>query len=320
MTVRPAIRRAGAAAVAIVAAGVGYLHWYDGPMRVLDHDLSAQVQANATLGSELQGGVKINDELKAIGATTLGASPSEVAARFRGALHDVADQCGLTNQQIDSREPVAAMNPGGMARLSVPSGLKTRLRDQRDFAVISGSFEGRGSLEQVLRALATLQAQPWIHRVDSFTIKPEGNERTVFSLKAGVSTLFVPDLAPKTAADPQVVAIESAHVAAIVQKSMMREPPAVAHPAPEPVPGPSVPPPPPYGDWKLTGVVESRLGVEAFMLNLKSGERVTLASGAAVVDARFVSGRGETAVFDIGGQQYEVNNGQTLEQRRRARQ
>jgi hypothetical protein len=321
MTVRPAIRRAGAAAVAIVAAGIGYLHWYEGPMRVLEHGLVAQLQANSALRNELEGRTRITEELRAIGATTLGSSPSEVANRFRGALRQVANACGLTNQEMNSHEPGAITNPGGAAKLSFPSGLKTKLRDQRDFAVVSGTFEGRGSLEQVLRALGTLEAQPWIHRIDSFTIKPEGAERAVFSLKAGVSTLYMPDLAPKSATDLQVAAVESAHVAAIVQKSMMREPPAVAHPAPAPDPGPSAAPAPAYADWKLTGVtVSPLLGLQAMMTNLKSGEKVTLGSGSAVADARLVSGNGGTAVFEIGGQRFEVNNGQTLEQRRPARQ
>ncbi len=52
------------------------------------------------------------------------------------------------------------------------------------------------------------------------------------------------------------------------------------------------------------------------MVNTKSGQKVSLPPGAVVADARFVSGKGESAVFEIGGQQYEVFNGQTLEQRR----
>src|SRR5262249_52805402 len=117
--------------------------------------------------------------------------------------------------------------------------------------------------------------------------------------------------------DLQIKLVEpSAELAAIVQKNMFKEPAAAVAQAAPPAPANGAPPPPPYADWKLTGVIESRLGVEAFLLNTKSGQRLTLAAGAAVIDAKFVTGAGEKAVFEIGGQEYEVSNGQTLEQRR----
>ena len=140
----------------------------------------------------------------------------------------------------------------------------------------------------------------------------------MFSLKLGVSTILMPDLAPKAATEARIKVVEpSAETAAIVQKNVFKEPVAVAAaPAPVQGPGPASSAPLPYGDWRLAGVIESRLGVEAFMVNVKSGQKLSLPPGAVVADARFVSGRGEAAVFEIGGQQYEVLNGQTLEQRR----
>src|SRR5690606_7913656 len=125
-------------------------------------------------------------------------------------------------------------------------------------------------------------------------------------------------------AEPDAVAQE--RVMAILDKNVFKEPPPVvvaqAAPPPTPQPQPVVqnvqppPPPPPYGDWKLTGIVHGRVGLEAFLVNVKTGQRLTLDVGAAVADARFVAGTGERAVFEIGGQKFEIRNGQTLEQRR----
>lgn len=73
---------------------------------------------------------------------------------------------------------------------------------------------------------------------------------------------------------------------------------------------------PAWADWKLTGLVESRLGTEVFLVNTKNGQRMNLAVGSAVSEAKFVGGTGERAFFEIGGEKFEVFNGQTLEQRR----
>ena len=318
MTINPRIRQAGAGTAVLVAAGLSYLYLYDAPKRDLERKTEQQIGANRGLEGELRDQRRVDEALKAFAATTLGGSTGEVAARFRSALNDIAGQCGLAEVMVNSRNPTDQFNPGGISKVSSPSGLRATLKKQKDFSVISGDLEGKGTLEQVLRATATVQAQPWVHRVDSFAIKPEGKERDVFSLKLGVSTILMPDLAPKAAPEVQIKAVEpSAGLAAIIEKNMFKEPAPVVVRADLPSEAANgVPPPPPYADWKLTGVIESRLGVEAFMLNVRSGERVTLPTGAVVADARFVSGKGETAVFEIGGQQYEVLNGQTLQQRR----
>lgn len=315
------IRQAGAAAAVLVAAGLGYLYLYDSPRRAIREDYSAAVSANNKLRSDVKDRRQVEDALKEIAGTTLGSRIGEVDTKFRGALNEIAAQCGLKGVQVDSRQPAGEANPAAKARFTTPSGLKNELRKQRDFEVIAGSVEGKGTLEQVLRTVATVQAQPWVHRVDSFTIKPEGKDRSTFALKLGVATLFMPDLAPKTAVEPSVKLVDlPAPAMAVLSKNMFREPARVETAAAPPVKpvdsGPAPPPPPPYADWKLTGVVESRMGVEAWVMNTRSGERRTLSAGAAVVDATFVAGQGERAVFEIGGKRFEVQNGQTLDQRR----
>ncbi len=318
MTIHPRIRQAAAGTVVLVMGALSYLYLYTGPMHGLEDQIAAQVAANRGLETQLKDQPRVEDQLRTLAATTLGPTNGEVAARFRGALNDIAGQCGLSGVVVNSRNPTDVFNPGGSSKLDSPPGLRSTLKKQKDFSVISGDLEGKGTLEQVLRTMASVQAQPWVHRVESFSIKPEGKDRSAFSLKLSVSTIEMPDIAPKTPPEALIKAVETpATLAAIVQKNMFKEPgPVVAQAAPT-VQTPSGPPPVPYAEWKLTGVIESRLGIEAFMVNTKSGQHVTLPTGAVVADARFVSGKGETAVFEIGGEQYEVLNGQTLEQRRR---
>ena len=42
--------------------------------------------------------------------------------------------------------------------------------------------------------LADLRAQPWVHRVEGFTITPKGREGEIFELKADYATIFAPEL------------------------------------------------------------------------------------------------------------------------------
>lgn len=318
------MRQVAAGVVLFGAAGAGYAWLYAAPKGVLRKQLTAQLSANAALEAELKDRKRVQDALKAIGAATLASTSDQADSRFRSALNAIASGAGLADVVVNSRKPIEQANPAGTSKLSAPSGLRTALRKQRDFAVIAGDVEGKGTLEQVLRAAAAIQAQPWVHRVESFSIKPEGRGRERFTLKLGVATLFTADLAPKDIAEPQVTLLdERARTvwASIVEKNMFKEPAAVAAAAPAPPPqAPSTPPPPvsPYADWRLTGVVESRLGPEAMLLNVKSQQRLALPAGGTLADARFVKASGEKAVFEIGGQAFEVATGQMLEQRRPA--
>jgi hypothetical protein len=169
-----------------------------------------------------------------------------------------------------------------------------------------------------MRTFATVRTQPWVHRVESFSLKPEGKERDRFTLSVGVATLIMPDLLVAGFTPPPVATLSESEALAlglIVAKNVFKQPPpdqAVAQRPPGPPPGP----PSPYLDWKLTGVVEAGSRVEAWMHNTRSNERLTLGVGATVADAKLLAAGGERAVFEIAGKRFEVFNGQTLEQRR----
>jgi len=317
-----------AGAILIGSVYGGYMYIYEWPRAALQQKLESQLADNVSYEEELKGRKHVVQELKDIASTTLAGKADLATARFRSALGAIAVGCGINESavMVNTSKPVDAVNPAGTSKLQTR--LKADLKRQVDFAVLQGTLDASGTLEQVLRVTAAVQAQPWVHRVETFSIKPEGKGRDRFSLKLGVATMLMPpELAPKDMGDPKVSIPEEADKqqwAAVVEKNMFKVPaPVVAAAEPPPLlqpvaRGPAPPPPPPYDEWKLTGVIESRLGTEAFMVNIKSGERMTLPAGATVAQAKFLSGEGERAVFEIGGEQFEVLNGQTLEQRRPA--
>jgi hypothetical protein len=316
--------------VLVLALGVGFVAYtmgYAMPRRELLKELQKHRDANAAFEVALKRRPDVRAGLKAIAESTLGASRDEVDARFRDSLQRIGAACNLSGIVVNTESPDPQENPLRRARGLTGSAygkLKQELR-QPDFSAIAGTLTGTGTLEEVLRAMAMVRQQPWVHRVQSFSIKPEGKERARFTLKLGVTTVLLnPELAPKERGEPVIVALADDAAAAwrgMVSKNIFREPPpppapVVAAAPAQPKPPAPAPPRPPYDDWKLTGVVQSRLGIEAFLVNTKSGQQLTLPTGSAVADARFVDGEGERAIFEIEGQQFEISNGQTLEQRR----
>ncbi len=323
----PAWTRSAVAGAAFLLAGaLGYVYLYAGPRATLDKQLTSQRAINLQYETGVKERRRVSEALKGLAATTLGAKEDQVVARFRSMLNEIAEGAGMRGVQINTRKGVEMVNPAGSSRLTTPSGLRTALRKQKDFTVVEGDLDCEGTLEQALRVTAIVQAQPWVHRVSSFSIKPVGKDRNRFALKLGIATILMPaELAPKESAEPPK--IESLSEAArlswegIVSKNMFKEPAPVAvaaAPPPPSNPGPPPPSAPPYNDWRLTGIVESRLGLEAMLVNIKSQERMSLPVGGAVAEATFIAGAGERAVFEIAGQQFEIVTGQTLEQRRPA--
>lgn len=303
-------------------AGAAYLSYslvYAGPRGVIMERLAGDRDAIRLYEQALREVKEVDLGLRAIAARTLGPTAERVDAAFRDNLFAVLDRGGLKGIEVSTSAPQPVSNPVGDARLR--SSLGRELRKQVDFDVIRGTVKGSGSLDQVFRAAATIQAQPWVHRVDSFSIRPRDRERERYELVLGVATILTPALLATDHKPPEVIALPDSAVArwaAAVQKNVFKEPPApvVARADPPPAPRPPGPVPTPYSDWKLMAVVQGRLGVEAWLTNVRSQERVRLAPGNSVADAQFVLGQGERAVFEIGGQQFEVFNGQTLDERR----
>lgn len=309
---------------AVAALSVGYAAYsrlYATPRAALMADWEAARQSIKTYEQRLKAAPGVLEGLKAAGANTLGDKQDTAEHRFRTTLNSIAEGCGLREIKVDNRDPLPVRNPAGQQKLS--DRFARTLRAQVDFSVIKGTVRGIGTLDQVLRATAAISAQTWVHRVDGFSIKPVGAERERYELRLSVATLFIPDLAPKSAPEPARVELTASAADAwrpIVEKNIFKVPaPVVVAAAPPPAPAPKQDTPPPapepYSQWRLTGVVESPKGCEALLVNVKTNERSTLAVGGTLLDAVFESGAGERAVFRIAEERFEVVMGSTLDQR-----
>lgn len=330
MISRAAMIRGGAALGVVVAGLVGYRTLYSGPRDQRLAEIAAARASVATLEKELREQAAISRRLKEYGRTMLGRKDDMVADRFRNGLGKIAEECGLVAIQDNSGAPRPQANPLA-ANTRAPSGLRRALKKAPDFWVVNGYVEGVGTLENVLRTLAVVQAQPWVHRVDGFSIAiAHGRDRDHFKLRIEVATLLAPDLA--VAQDGDVaLAVPPVGAETIWRTIAARNP--FKEPAPPPAPvvaaapagsGPAAPPPAPapanpYADWKLSAVVTGGRGAEAWLVNAVTKQSQVLTVGAKFMDAVFVEGSGERAVFEMSGNRYELLNGELFTSRRLVR-
>lgn len=300
---------------------------YLSPRARLIRDLSTTQQRIGEIEDKLDELPRVRKQLRDLAATTLGKEQDLVEHRFRSSLSGLAERAGLASIEVNHGRPSPMRNPlTTVARRSATTAVRNLLTATPDAQLIRGQVKGIGTLEQTLGLLAGLEAQPWIHRVEGFSLRPrKGGE--AFEIRADVLSAYLPDLVTKSATEVQLsppTASADARARTLAMRNPFREPPRPPAPKPTPVqaltaaptPVPSISEMAAYADYKLTGVVRSSQGVVAFLLNTRSGERVTLLSGGRVLDAVLVGGQGEKAVFEITGKTYEVINGNTLAARR----
>lgn len=320
--------RSGAGAAVILAAVIGYRVFYGTPRDAKLAEIATARTSIASLEKELEEQAAVSRRLKDIGRTMLGRKEDLVADRFRNGLGKIAEECGLVAIQDNSGPPRPQQNPLA-SNTKAPSNLRKVLKKAPDFLVVNGYVEGVGTLEHVLRTLAVVQAQPWVHRVDGFSISLAGRDREHFKVRIEVATLLAPDLAQTQEGDaPMAVPPVGAEGIwrSIAARNPFKEPapkpaPVVVAAVPNaaPAPAPQPPPPNPYADWKLSAVVAGGQGVEAWLVNPVSKQSQVLRVGAKFIDAVFVEGAGERAVFEMSGQKYELLNGEPFTARRLVR-
>lgn len=318
-------------AVAILGAGWwGYSNYYATPRAEIEQRLNTTRERVGAIQKTLKEEAALKERAKTTAADLLSGKLDELSARFRDGLARVAEQQGLTAITVEAGQPQEELSPL-LNTKDVPVSLKRALRKSADFSVVRGMVRGVGSLEQVSAALASIQAQAWIHRVEGFTIKPIGKERAQFELRVDVATIYAPGVLAKagisqsepTIATPTPRAQQYAR--AFSARNIFRKPPvdsapvspvvAVAGPG-EASSAPVAQPFAPYEDWRLSGLVSGRSGEQVMLENTRTGALLTIQRGGSVLDAVFVEGSGERAVFEIGGRRFEVSTGQSLATRR----
>lgn len=304
-----------------------YVAMYSRPRDELLSEISSLETSIDKLEKRVEEQEDAKSMLKKAAQTTLGSELDVVEHRMRTGLSRVMEQEGLGGIVIDTVDPRAEESPLVRAR-GTPTAVKKQLSQSPDFRAIRATVKASGPLDRVARAVAVVQSQPWLHRVDGVAIKPIGKERERFELRLDVATLFIPDLVPKDMPEPAIQQADEEklqYAAAFTSRRLfqreVKAPVVATAVAPPPdAPPPVAPPPgvifPPYEDWALTGILAGRNGLTVIVVNVKSGESRTLTPGETVLDAKLIEGEGERAVFDFGGKRFEVLNGGTLASRR----
>ena len=290
-----------------------YRMFYASPRDAVNTIVSGYQEELDLYAGDVVGRVELDRRRGIIIATTLGGQVDEVQHEFRTRLTEIARASGLIEEEIK----VSSGNPRFPANPAARRARKSRrdlFRDHPDFAVMEGEVRGVGTLDQVLRTVATIQAQSWAHRVDSISLRPSPDGE-MFELRVGVRTVFLPGENPEMLPPVQELPINGEMAwAGIVAKNVFREPKpteavAVAPPPPE---TPAGKPLPPYHEWRLVGVWDGANTLGVILVNTRTRRSRLLAPGDRVLGARLISAAGERAQFDVDGKRYELLQKQTL--------
>ena len=315
----------------------GFWTWqsmYQAPIDEARRRLTSAELSVSDLREKLREGKAVRRDMTEAVQRTLGKVPDTVSHRYVAGLRTIAERVGMTKVVVTHRDAEKVMSPLTKTTGVKPEDMRKRLRATPDFLLLRGTVTGEGTLEQVTRAMAEVDAQKWC-LIESVSLRPVGRGGERFALDLGVAAPLLPDLLEKEGTEPELVKERpeaSWAMQAIVARNPFRAAPKVAAAAPTEVitPAPAgetptatppaenllPPPPPPYAEWKLTGlVVGVRTGVQAMMSNTRTSATVTVLKGAKVEDAMLVDGGGETAVFEIGGARFRVHVNQTLADR-----
>lgn len=309
-----------AGVVAMAAVVVAYQRLYAGPMSEARTARAAWESRSLGYERDLDEAARVRARLREIGGTTLGRTQEHVSHRFRTLLHELGVGGGLSGVVVTEGRTAALPSPAGQYRLQ---GLTRSAWRTNDFLVVNGEVRGLGPLESAGRVLALAAAQPWVHRISSFSVQPAGDDREWFDIRVSVATVILADLGPgpeeaARALSPLPPGSEAAW-GAIVARNVFRLP---SERAVEVADVPPAPPPvedsgPPYAAWRVSGVIEGGSGTLVVLLNLWSGQSLSVAVGERVLDALLVRAEGECAVFEIERMEFAVCLGQSLADRRR---
>jgi hypothetical protein len=289
--------------------------------------LLAQVEiAQATLDKQREAREdmpRVATELNAIVDRTLGGDVETVDHRLRTRLSRLAEGVGFDGPPVSTGAATRRLSPARTA-------FKSReLRDEFDFIELPGFVNGQGTFEQALALVASIEAEPWIKRIDELKFDPADNGSR-FDVSIRLTTLFLPGRTPGTSGTPVSAAVAAPLPGVVVSTDQyptfaalnpFRIPPA----PPQAAPAPAGVPPDPVGEpeglkyqhWRLTGVAHSPAGPEVWLLNTQTrdprGRRLLL--GQSIHDMELIAVGVDRAEFRLGDERFAVEIGRNLADR-----
>ena len=252
---------------------------------------------------------------------TLGDSVERVEHRMRTRLNRIGEFHQVRDLSVTTPTSRGISSP---ARTRINP--RNPQRGEPDFVEVDAMVRCDGELEQILRFVHDIDREPWLKRIDQMTLDPR-EEGTRISLTLRLTTMFLPGRMPSEEAmaeqtrDPATFGPYET----IAKANPFRIPPPPPPPDPprerpqtrEPDPPPPPPPPPPfpYGDWRLTAIMQGTDGREIWLNNVRNNNARILRLGDTLGEAELVEIRDEYTVFRLGDDRFQISVGATLADR-----
>jgi hypothetical protein len=272
--------------------------------------LASATERVQTYEQAIDGRRSLERDMDALIARTLGSDVESVDHRLRSRLGRIAEETGLSAATINTGNAAIRQSPARQL-FQGRTTLMREMRDQPDFIELDGTVSAEGTLDQVVRLIDRIDAEPWIKRITSLRIDPKQNGER-FGVTLRLATLFVPDKAPSENPTPKYDQQRLTRFASVAHANPFRLPPPGRPAQPSPRPGPAEFP---YAQWVLTGVAHGRGGDEAWLRNGDSGESRRLAAGERIGEASFVAAHGDSGEFLFGETRFFVLVGWNLSHR-----
>jgi len=315
--------RARIIVLAILAVGALFLLWrgvlnlYLTPRHELFVRIGRVKKEMAQREQALNDEVAQRLQLRDAAQRTLGGSAEEAVSTMRARLNTIGHGVGLNDLRV-STAPVRAVGSPASSAYSRESAWKSMAR-QPDFLSVSADFSGQGSLDQVVRALEIIAAEPYIKRIERVALRPR-RAGEVVDLSVSLTTVILPETEAQSLPEPEVA--QATLFAALTDKNMFRAPPPRA-PDPPPVKAEVKPevivqraPLVPWSDWVVTGIAWIDGRPELWVRNTKTSESRQLRSGDRLLEAQVEEINRTEAIVAIDGLKFSVEIGQTLGDRR----
>lgn len=137
--------------------------------------------------------------LQEIADGSLGGSAEVVDAALRERLNRIVEEIGLASTSVTTGQPVTRGSPAARRMGRNPA------RGTADFLEMDGTVTGDGSLEQALRLVHRIEAEPWHKRVNSVSLNPSADGSRV-KVSVRLTTMFLPGRQPSPNAGSAVLA------------------------------------------------------------------------------------------------------------------
>lgn len=305
-----------------------YNAWYLTPRDRILRDLETKENQNAQFETRFAQGADLRRRYAAFSERMLGGQPDEADHRLRLLLRGAAETAGLERISVSTNAPRGQANPFAGARHTgeAPRLIARRLDERPDFGVFRATVTGHGGHESLAHLISILESQPWVDSIPQWSIRPIGDDRRRFEVRADITALYEPRLAGE--AEREVVQEDPDRAEArlrIASVNRFRPPPPPPEPEPETrvaetQPEPPAPPPPPRWErWRVAGIFE---GTQLRVVVMLDGDRPatrSLSVGDSLFGARLVGGDvSGGAWFEIDGDRFVVPLNRTLANRRPA--